>query len=85
MEVVEGEQAGDPLVLHEPLEGLGAGQLDRPLQPGPVQLHDQPHDLLGDLGRGRVAGGADLAKQLLDPRPHHAEVTPLLRHPATPG
>ena len=85
MEVVEDEQAGDQLVLHQPFEDLGAGQLDRPLQAGPVQLDHQPDDLLGGLGGGGVAGGADPAEQLLDPLPDRAQVAPLLGQRAIPG
>ena len=79
MEAVEDEQAGDQLVLHRPVHGLWAGQLNRlPLQAGPVQLDHQPHDLLGDLG-GAGVGGADLAEQLLDPRPDRRRSLPLTR------
>ena len=85
MEAVEDEQAGDQLVPHEPLEGIGSGELDRPLQSRPVQLDHQAHDLLGGLRGTGVAGGADLAEQLLDPRADHPEVARLVRQRATPG
>jgi len=85
MEAVEDEQAGDQLVPHQPLQDLRAGQLDRPLQPGPVQLDHQAHDLLGGLGGGGVAGGADPGEQLLDPRADRAKVARLFGQLAIPG
>ena len=85
MEVVEDEQAGDELVLHQPVHGRWAGQLDRPLQPGPVQLDHQADDLLGGVGGAGVAGGAEPAEQLLDPQADRAEVARLFGQRATPG
>jgi hypothetical protein len=85
VEAVEDEQAGDQLVLHQPFEDLRPGQGDRPLEAGPVQLDHQADDLLGGLGGGGVAGGADPAEQLLDPRADRAEVARLVGQRATPG
>jgi hypothetical protein len=85
VQAVQDEQAGHQLVAGQPLGDLGAGQLDRPLQPGPVQLDHQAHDLLGGLRRAGVAGGADPAQQLLDPRADRAEVARLVGQRATPG
>ena len=77
MQVVHDQQPGHQLVGRQlsTVDGGRSGRddLDQPLQPGAVEVDDEPHQLLGPLA-GRAAGRTERVRELLDALPGRARV-----------